>query len=59
MKLVGGTVITPIRELADAEIAVEDGKIVSVGPRDAATDVGAEIVDVGEMCIRDRVSAVR
>lgn len=51
MKLVGGTVITPIRELADAEIAVEDGKIVSVGPRDAATDVGAEIVDVGGLWV--------
>ena len=51
MKLVGGTVITPIRELADAEIAVEDGKIVSVGPRDAATDAGAEIFDVGGLWV--------
>ena len=46
-KLIGGTVLTPIRALAGAEIAVENGKIVSVGPRDAATDAGAEIFDVG------------
>ena len=50
-KLIGGTVLTPIRALAGAEIAVENGKIVSVGPRDAATDVGAEIVDVGGLWV--------
>ena len=50
-KLIGGTVLTPIRALAGAEIAVENGKIVSVGPRDAATDAGAEIVDVGGLWV--------
>lgn len=50
-KLIGGTVLTPIRALAGAEIAVENGKIVSVGPRDAATDAGAEIFDVGGLWI--------
>ncbi|HIS91613.1 MAG TPA: N-acetylglucosamine-6-phosphate deacetylase [Candidatus Alectryocaccomicrobium excrementavium] len=46
-KLIGGTVLTPIRALAGAEVAVEEGKIVSVGPRDAATDAGADILDAG------------
>ena len=50
-KLIGGTVLTPIRALAGAEIAVENGKIVSVGPRDAATDAGAEIFDVGGLWV--------
>lgn len=50
-KLIGGTVLTPIRALAGAEIAVENGKIVSVGPRDAATDAGAEIFDIGGLWI--------
>lgn len=50
-KLIGGTVLTPIRALTGAEIAVENGKIVSVGPRDAATDAGAEIFDVGGLWI--------
>lgn len=50
-KLIGGTVLTPIRALTGAEIAVENGKIVSVGPRDAATDAGAEIFDVGGLWV--------
>lgn len=50
-KLIGGTVLTPIRALAGAEIAVENGKIVSVGPRDAATDAGAEIFDAGGLWV--------
>lgn len=43
--------LRPSRALTGAEIAVENGKIVSVGPRDAATDAGAEIFDVGGLWV--------
>lgn len=45
IKIIGGTVITPMRQLSGYEVVIAGGVIESVTPRDAATDAGCEMID--------------